>query len=47
MIGEICGFSVERLLHMIAALGRDVETVVKPARRSKEQGGIRFRRAAA
>jgi predicted XRE-type DNA-binding protein len=45
--GKLRGFSVERLLHMIAALGRDIEIVVKPARRSKEQGGIRFRRAAA
>lgn len=45
--GKLRGFSVERLLRMIAALGRDVEIVVKPAKRSKEQGGIRFRRAAA
>lgn len=45
--GKLRGFSVERLLRMIAALGRDIEIVVKPPRRTKERGNIRFKRSAA
>jgi predicted XRE-type DNA-binding protein len=45
--GRIKGFSIERLLMMLNAFGRDVEVVVRPAPRSRKQGGIKFRREAA
>ena len=45
--GRYRGFSVERLMLMLTAFGRDIEIVVKPAKRSRKQGGIRFRREAA
>lgn len=41
------GFSIERLLLMFTAFGRDVEVVVRPAGRAKKTRGIRFRREAA
>lgn len=47
MRGRFRGFSIERLMLMLTAFGRDVEVVVRPAPRSRKQGGIRFRRAAA
>jgi predicted XRE-type DNA-binding protein len=45
--GKFRGFSIERLLLMLTAFGRDVEIVVRPASRSKKIGGIRLRREAA
>ncbi len=45
--GRIKGFSIERLLQMLNAFGRDVELVVRPAPPSRKQGGITFRREAA
>jgi predicted XRE-type DNA-binding protein len=45
--GKFRGFSIERLLLMLTAFGRDVEVVVRPARRAKKTGGIRFRREVA
>jgi predicted XRE-type DNA-binding protein len=45
--GRLRGFSIERLLTMLTAFGRDIDVVVKPAPRSRKHGGIRFRRAAA
>jgi predicted XRE-type DNA-binding protein len=45
--GKFRGFSIERLLLMLTAFGRDVEVVVRPAGRSKKTGGIKFRREAA
>jgi predicted XRE-type DNA-binding protein len=45
--GRFRGFSVERLMLMLTAFGRDVEVVVRPAARSKKHGGIRFKRVAA
>lgn len=45
--GRFRGFSVERLLLMLTAFGRDVEVVVRPAARSRKQGGISFKRLAA
>ncbi len=45
--GKFRGFSVERLMLMLTAFGRDVEVVVRPTARSKKTGGIRFRREAA
>ena len=45
--GKFRGFSIERLLLMLTAFGRDVEVVVRPAGRAKKTGGIRFRREAA
>jgi predicted XRE-type DNA-binding protein len=34
------GFSVERLMNFLTALGRDVEIVIKPARSSRGTGRI-------
>lgn len=45
--GKFRGFSVERLMLMLTAFGRDVDVVVRPAAKSRKQGGIRFKRAAA
>jgi predicted XRE-type DNA-binding protein len=45
--GKFRGFSIGRLLLMLTACGRDVDVVVRPARRSNKTGGIRFRRQAA
>jgi predicted XRE-type DNA-binding protein len=45
--GRIKGFSIERLLMMLNAFGRDVEVIVRPAPRSRKQGGITFRSEAA
>ena len=45
--GKLRGFSIERLMLMLTAFGRDVEVVVRPAGRAKKTGGIRFRREAA
>ena len=45
--GRFRGFSIERLMLMLTAFGRDVEVVVRPAPRSRKQAGIRFKRAAA
>jgi predicted XRE-type DNA-binding protein len=42
--GKFPGFSIERLLLMLTAFGRDVEVVERPAGKSKKTGGIRFRR---
>ena len=47
MRGRFKGFSVERLMVMLTGLGRDVEITVRPAPKSRKQGGIRFKRAAA
>jgi predicted XRE-type DNA-binding protein len=44
--GKFRGFSIERLLLMLTAFGRDVDVVVRPAGRAKKTGGIRFRREA-
>lgn len=45
--GRFRGFSIERLMLMLTAFGRDVEVVVRPAPRSRKQGGIRFKIVAA
>lgn len=45
--GKLRGFSIERLMLMLTAFGRDVEVVVRPAGRAKKTGGIKFRREAA
>jgi predicted XRE-type DNA-binding protein len=45
--GKFRGFSLERLLLMLTAFGRDVKLIVRPAGRSKKTGGIKFRRDAA
>ena len=39
--GRLAGFSTERLLGFLTALGRDVEIVVKAAPRSRRQGRLR------
>ena len=45
--GRFRGFSIERLLLMLTAFGRDIDVVVRPAPRSRKTGGIRFKREAA
>jgi predicted XRE-type DNA-binding protein len=44
--GRIKGFSIERLIMMLNAFGRDVDAVVRPVPQSRKQGGIIFRRDA-
>lgn len=43
--GRLGGFSLERLMGFLTALGRDVEVVVRPAPKSRKRG--RFHIAAA
>ena len=38
--GRLSGFSTDRLIRFLNALGRDVEIVVKPKRRGRHQAGI-------
>jgi predicted XRE-type DNA-binding protein len=38
--GYLTNFSVERLMHFLTLLGRDVEIVVKPVPRSRRQGRL-------
>ena len=38
---KLDGFSVERLMHFLTALGRDVEIRIRKAPRSREEGRIR------
>lgn len=45
--GRFGPFSIERLMRMLTAFGRDVEIIAKPARRARGPGNIRFKRAAA
>jgi predicted XRE-type DNA-binding protein len=45
--GKFRGFSIERMLLMLTAFGRDVDVVVRPVGKSKKTGAIRFRRDAA
>ena len=39
--GQLSGFSIERLMHFLTLLGRDVEISVKRAPRSRRQGRLR------
>ena len=39
--GRLKGFSMERLFHFLNLLGRDVQIVVKPKARSRQQGCLR------
>jgi len=39
--GKLAGFSLERLFHFLNALGRDVQIVVKPIPRSRQQGKLK------
>ena len=39
--GRLKGFSMERLFHFLNLLGRDVQIVVKPKPRSRQQGCLR------
>ena len=45
MNGRLAGFSGERLMRFLAALGQDVEIVVKARSRSRERGTIRVIKA--
>jgi predicted XRE-type DNA-binding protein len=38
--GRLSGFSMERLFHFLNALGRDVQIVVKPKPRSRQQAHL-------
>ncbi len=38
LLGRLGGFSTQRLLECLTALGRDVEIVVRPAPRSRKRG---------
>lgn len=38
--GQLSGFSAERLMHFLTLLGRDIEIVVKPIRRSRRRGRV-------
>lgn len=40
MKGRLSGFSTDRLLRLLTALGRDVEIVVKPKPKSRPRGRI-------
>jgi predicted XRE-type DNA-binding protein len=44
--GYLTNFSVERLMHFLTLLGRDVEIVVKPVPRSRRKGRLRVVEAA-
>lgn len=46
MNGRLTGFSSHRLMRFLAALGQDVEIVVKPLSRGRERGTIRVVKAA-
>ena len=46
MNGRLVGFSSDRLMRSLAALGRDVEIVVKAGPRRRERGRIRVVKAA-
>jgi predicted XRE-type DNA-binding protein len=37
--GKFRGFSIERLMMMLTAFGRDVQVVVRPAAKAKKTGG--------
>ena len=43
--GDLAGLSTDRLLRFLSALGRDVEIVVRPARRTRRPGQLRVRAA--
>ncbi len=44
--GYLTNFPVERLMHFLTLLGRDIEIVVKPAPRSRRRGHVRVAKAA-
>ena len=46
MNGRLAGFSSDRLMRFLAALGQDVEIVVKARSRGRERGRIRVVEAA-
>lgn len=41
MNGRLAGFSLERLIHFLNILGRDVQIIVKQKPRSHEKGGLK------
>jgi hypothetical protein len=38
--GRLTGFSLERLMHFLTALGKDVEIIVKSKPRNRKQGAL-------
>src|SRR5262245_39021509 len=43
--GDLAGLSADRLLRFLTRLGRDVEIIVRPARRDRRPGRLRVRAA--
>ncbi len=41
LTGRLAGYSTERLMGFLTALGRDIEIVVRPAPRRRRQGRLR------
>lgn len=41
MNGRLSGFSLERLIHFLNVLGREVQIVVRPKPRSQATGGLK------
>jgi predicted XRE-type DNA-binding protein len=41
LTGRLAGYSTERLMGFLTALGRDIEIVVRPAPRSRRRGRLR------
>jgi predicted XRE-type DNA-binding protein len=39
--GKLSGFSLERIIHFLNLLGRDVQIVVKAKPRSRQHGGLK------
>ena len=44
LAGKLDGFSIERLIRYLNALGRDVEIVVRPKLRNRARTGVRVAR---
>lgn len=40
--GRLEGFSIERLIQLLTALGRDVDVIVRPLPRSRKRGRLRI-----
>lgn len=43
MAGQMAGFSIERLVHFLSLLGRDVEVTIHEAPRERRRGTVRRR----
>ena len=43
MAGQMAGFSIERLVHFLSLLGRDVEVTIREAPHGRRRGTVRTR----